>query len=46
MATFFVVSLVCQGLGNNYLLEPTLAAWLPVLIFAPLAFAMARPLWD
>ena len=46
MAAFFVVSLVCQGLGNNYLLEPTFAAWLPVLIFAPVAFTLARPLWD
>jgi lipopolysaccharide export system permease protein len=46
MATFFVVSLVCQGLGNNYLLAPALAAWLPVLIFAPVAFVLARPLWD
>ncbi|WP_254507021.1 LptF/LptG family permease [Anatilimnocola floriformis] len=46
MATFFVVSLVCQGLGNNYLLEPTFAAWLPVLIFAPIAYTLARPLWD
>jgi lipopolysaccharide export system permease protein len=46
MATFFVVSLVCQGLGNNYLLQPTLAAWLPLLIFAPIAYVLARPLWD
>jgi lipopolysaccharide export system permease protein len=46
MATFFVVSLVCQGLGNNYLLSPALAAWLPLLIFGPIAFVLARPLWD
>jgi lipopolysaccharide export system permease protein len=46
MATFFVTSLVCQGMGNNYLLNPTLAAWLPMLIFGPVAFVLARPLWD
>ena len=46
MAAFFVVSLACQGLGNNYLLKPTFAAWLPVLIFAPVAYTLARPLWD
>lgn len=46
MGTFFIVSLVCQGMGNNFLLRPTMAAWLPFMIFAPIAFVLARPLWD
>ncbi|WP_425615578.1 LptF/LptG family permease [Anatilimnocola sp. NA78] len=46
MGAFFIVSLICQGLGNNFLLRPTLAAWMPLMIFAPIAFTVARPLWD
>ncbi|QDU30882.1 putative permease YjgP/YjgQ family protein [Anatilimnocola aggregata] len=46
MATFFIVSLICQGLGNNFLLRPTVAAWMPLMIFGPIAFTVARPLWD
>jgi lipopolysaccharide export system permease protein len=46
MGAFFLVSLVCQGLANNFLLRPPLAAWLPLIIFAPLGFVLARPLWD
>jgi len=46
MGAFFIVSLVCQGMGNNFLLRPTLAAWMPLMIFAPIAFTVARPLWD
>lgn len=46
MATFFVTNLVCQGMGNNYLLSPTMAAWLPMLLFGPVAFVLAKPMWD
>lgn len=46
MATFFVTNLVCQGMGNNYLLSPPLAAWLPMLLFGPVAFVLAKPMWD
>jgi len=38
--------LVCHAIGSNYLLDATLAAWLPLLIFGPVAYASARPLWD
>jgi lipopolysaccharide export system permease protein len=38
--------LVCHALGKSYLLGATLAAWLPLLVFGPLAYALARPLWD
>jgi lipopolysaccharide export system permease protein len=46
VAGFYIVVLACHGLGSNYLLSPVLAAWLPLLIFGPLAFTLARPLWD
>jgi lipopolysaccharide export system permease protein len=38
--------LVCHALGVNYLLKATLAAWLPLLMFGPIAYTLARPLWD
>jgi lipopolysaccharide export system permease protein len=41
-----VVELACHALGKNYLLSTTLAAWLPLLIFGPPAYTLARPLWD
>lgn len=40
--TFFIVTLSCQTLGDNDLLSPVLAAWMPILIFAPFAL----PLFD
>ena len=43
---FFCVTLSCHSLGTNYLLSPHLAAWLPLIIFAPIAYCLARPLWD
>ena len=47
MATCLLVAvLVCRALGVNYLLDATLAAWLPLMIFGPVAFALARPIWD
>jgi lipopolysaccharide export system permease protein len=41
-----IVTLVCHAVGSNYLLDATVAAWLPLLIFGPIAYASARPLWD
>ena len=41
-----VVVLVCRALGVNYLLDATLAAWLPLLIFGPVAYVLARPIWS
>jgi lipopolysaccharide export system permease protein len=43
---FFCVTMLSHWLGANYLLSPALAAWLPLLIFGPLAFTLSRPLWD
>jgi lipopolysaccharide export system permease protein len=41
-----VVDQAAGALGRAYLVSASLAAWLPVLIFAPLAYTFARPLWD
>jgi lipopolysaccharide export system permease protein len=37
---FFASFFVCKSLGDNDIISPALAAWLPVLFFGPLAFAM------
>jgi lipopolysaccharide export system permease protein len=39
-AFFFTACFACQQLGNNDYLPPALAAWLPVLLFGPLAFVL------
>lgn len=39
-AIFFAASVVARYLGDNEYLSPALAAWLPVLIFGPLAFVL------
>lgn len=41
-----LVVLACHAMGKSYLLSATLAAWLPLLIFGPLGYTLARPLWD
>jgi lipopolysaccharide export system permease protein len=46
VAAQMLVVLACRGLGINYLLPVTWAAWLPLLIFGPIAYVLARPLWD
>jgi lipopolysaccharide export system permease protein len=43
---FFVVTMLSHWLGANYILSPALAAWLPLMIFGPLAYTLSRPLWD
>jgi lipopolysaccharide export system permease protein len=37
---FFAACFTCQYLGNNELVSPALAAWLPVLAFGPLSLVM------
>jgi lipopolysaccharide export system permease protein len=45
VAVFFLVVLGCQAMGtNSYLLNPALAAWCPLLIFAPVARVVAGAL--
>ncbi|HEV3143617.1 MAG TPA: LptF/LptG family permease [Gemmataceae bacterium] len=39
-AVFFTAVYGCKFLGDNDLIAPALCAWLPVLIFGPVAFAM------
>jgi lipopolysaccharide export system permease protein len=46
VAGFFLVVLVCHSLGNSFLLRPALAAWCPLLIFAPLAGFTSQALWQ
>lgn len=46
VATFLLVTTASHAAGANYLLRPALAAWLPLVIFAPAAYSLARPLWD
>jgi lipopolysaccharide export system permease protein len=46
VAGVMVLAMACHALGTNYLLSATLAAWLPLLIFGPVAYTIARPLWD
>jgi lipopolysaccharide export system permease protein len=45
-AAVLVLKLACHAMGNNYLLSTTVAAWLPLFVFGPLAFGMVRPVWD
>ncbi len=44
VVAFSLVVLGCRYLGAGYWLEPSLAAWLPLMIFVPLAVALSRPL--
>jgi lipopolysaccharide export system permease protein len=44
VAAFMLVVLSCKSLGTTGWLQPTFAAWLPLMIFAPLAVALAGPL--
>jgi lipopolysaccharide export system permease protein len=41
---FYLVVFGCQYLGANYIVTPSLAAWMPVMIFIPLAVWMSNPL--
>ncbi len=41
---FSLVVLACQSLGGLNLLRPTLSAWLPILIFLPVAVAISHTL--
>ena len=40
---FMLVVMGCKYLGSSYWLEPSLAAWLPLMIFVPCAVALAQP---
>lgn len=44
VALYFAVSLGCQSLGNSGWLRPALAAWMPLLVFGPVAVFLAGSL--
>jgi lipopolysaccharide export system permease protein len=41
---FMIVVTAMQYLGSSYLIPPDLAAWCPLILFAPVAMAMSEPL--
>ena len=44
VVAFMMVAIACQYLGNTSLISSALAAWLPLIIFVPVAVALAEPL--
>ncbi len=46
VGAYFVVALACQAMGNSVMISPALAAWLPLMIFAPVAYTMAIRRWE
>ncbi len=46
VVALWAVMLTSDALGRNYLISAVLAAWLPLLVFGPLAYTASRPLWD
>jgi len=46
VVALWAVVMASDALGRNYLISAALAAWLPLLVFGPLAYTTARPLWD
>jgi lipopolysaccharide export system permease protein len=43
---FFLTTLGFHALATGYLLSPSLAAWGPLLLLAPLAAWRAQPMWE
>jgi lipopolysaccharide export system permease protein len=41
---FTLATVACQSLGGLSLLRPTLAAWLPIMVFLPIAVGMSQTL--
>ena len=41
---FMAVTIACHYLGENLTINPSLAAWAPLMIFAPLAVGLSEPL--
>ncbi len=41
---FMLIVLACQYLGGIYFISPALAAWLPLMLFVPLAAILVEPL--
>jgi len=43
---FFVTVLGCQALATSYVVSPSIGAWAPLLLLAPLAAWRAQPMWQ
>ncbi len=43
---FELMVLACQSLGSSYYINPSLAAWLPLMLAIPCAVAMSGPLFE
>lgn len=46
IGVFMMVSMACQHMGTISLISPALAAWLPAIIFVPIAAALSPRIWD
>jgi lipopolysaccharide export LptBFGC system permease protein LptF len=44
VAVFLIVAITCEFLGNSGWIGPSLAAWLPLFLFVPLAVAASSVL--
>jgi len=44
VVAFLMLVMGAQYLGSSYLISPSLAAWLPLMVFVPLAVAISDPL--
>ncbi|MBN1590238.1 MAG: LptF/LptG family permease [Pirellulales bacterium] len=45
VSIFVMVTWIAQALSTTYLISPHLAAWLPLMIFVPIAVGMAASMW-
>ena len=43
---YYLVVVACQGLGANYFISPAFAAWCPLIVFSPIAYANAVAFWS
>lgn len=46
VSVFVLAAIAFQHLGAIYLLDPALAAWMPLLVFLPLAVGSAETMWE
>jgi len=46
VSVFYTVVIGAQYLGSIYLIEPVLAAWLPLMLFVPPAVVLAETMWE
>jgi lipopolysaccharide export system permease protein len=46
VCVFMLTAIASQFLGTNVLIEPDLAAWLPLFLFVPVALGMSDPLLE